>query len=200
VGAVRALVPGYSSVPGSFITLAGARRRAWQPVAVGWLIEASSPLRTEQVGRAREIAAAAGLLVEAPREEPSLVTLRWGATAAGLVVALGVLAATVGLLRREAEGDLRTLAATGASTGIRRTLAAATCGSLALLGSLIGTAGAYLGLAAGYVRDLNQLVPVPVIHLLTLVAGVPAVAALAGWLVSGRAPASMSSGLTGRGG
>jgi len=192
VGAVRALVPGYSSLPASLITPAGARQRAWQPVAVGWLIEASSPLSTEQVGRAREIAAAAGLLVEAPRVEPSLVTLRWGATAAGLVVALGVLAATVGLLRRETQGDLRTLAATGASSGIRRTLSAATCGSLALLGSLLGTAGAYLGLAAGYVSDLSQLVPVPVTHLLTLVAGVPTVAALAGWLVSGREPRSIA--------
>jgi putative ABC transport system permease protein len=192
VGAVRALEPGYSSHPGSFVTLAGARQRAWQPVAVGWSIEASSPLTTEQVGRAREIAADAGMLVEAPREEPSLVTLRWGATAAGLMVALGVLAATVGLLRRETEGDLRTLAATGASSGIRRTLSAATYGGLALLGSLLGTAGAYLGLAAGYLGDLSQLVPVPVIHLLTLVAGVPTVAALAGWLVSGRQPPSIA--------
>jgi len=192
VGAVRALEPGYSSVPGSLITPAGARQRAWQPVAVGWLIEASSPLTTEQVGRAREIAADAGMLVEAPREEPSLVTLRWGATAAGLMVALGVLAATVGLLRRETEGDLRTLAATGASSGVRRTLSAATYGGLALLGSLLGTAGAYLGLAAGYLGDLSQLVPVPVIHLLTLVAGIPTVAALAGWLVSGRQPPSIA--------
>jgi putative ABC transport system permease protein len=200
VGAVRALVPGYSSVPGSFITLAGARRRAWQPVAVGWLIEGVLAVAHRAGGpgardRCRCWPAGGGSARGAQPGDPAM-----GATAAGLVVALGVLAATVGLLRREAEGDLRTLAATGASTGIRRTLAAATCGSLALLGSLIGTAGAYLGLAAGYVRDLNQLVPVPVIHLLTLVAGVPAVAALAGWLVSGRAPASMSSGLTGRGG
>jgi len=79
----------------------------------------------------------------------------------------------------------------GASSGIRRTLSAATCGSLALLGAVIGTAGAYLGLAAGYVGDLGQLVPVPVIHLLTLVLGIPAVAALAGWLVSGRQPPSI---------
>jgi putative ABC transport system permease protein len=194
VGAVRALEPSYSSLPGSFITPAGARQRAWQPVAAGWLIEASSPLRAEQVGRARQIAADAGMLVEAPREEPSLVTLRWGATAAGLAVALGVLAATGGLLRRETEGDLRTLAATGASSGIRRTLSAATYGSLALLGALLGTAGAYLGLAAGYVGDLDQLVPVPVVNLLTLVAGVPTVAALGGWLVSGRETGLVSSG------
>lgn len=191
-GAVRVLEPGHSSLPGSLITPAGARQRGWQPVAVGWSIEARSPLTTEQVGRARELAADAGMLVEAPREEPSLVTLRWGATAAGLMVALGVLAATVGLLRRETEGDLRALAATGASSGIRRILSAATSGCLALLGSLLGTTGAYLGFAAGYVSDLSQLVPVPVIHLLTLVVGVPAVAALAGWLVSGGQPPSIA--------
>jgi len=192
VGAVRALAPGYSSLPGSLVTPGGARQRGWRPVAVGWLVEGSSPLSAEQVGRAREIAVDAGLLVEPPHHEPSLVTLRWGATAVGLLVALGVLAATVGLLRHETEGDLRTLAATGASSGIRRTLSATTCGGLALLGSIIGTAGAYLGLAAGYVADLGQLVPVPVVHLLTLVAGIPAAAALAGWLVSGREPPAMA--------
>jgi putative ABC transport system permease protein len=192
VGPVRTLEAGYSSLPSALITPAGARQRAWQPVSVGWLVNAPSPLSVEEVGRARELAAAAGMLVEAPYEPPSLVTLRWGATAAGLVVALGVLAATVGLLRRETEGDLRTLTATGASSGIRRTLSAVTCGGLALLGSLLGTTGAYLAFAAGYVGDLSQLVPVPVVHLLALLAGVPTVAALAGWLVSGRQPPSIA--------
>ena len=56
-----------------------------------------------------------------------------------MLVALGVLAMTVGLIRSETAGDLRTLTATGASSATRRTLNAATAGALALLGGILGT-------------------------------------------------------------
>jgi putative ABC transport system permease protein len=190
VGDVRTLALGHSSFPGSLVTTDGARQRDWQPVTVGWLVEASSPVSSEQIGRAREIATAAGMLVEPPHEEPSLVSLRWGATASALVVVLGVLAATVGLLRRETEGDLRTLFATGASSGIRRTLAATTCGGLALLGGLIGTAAAYVGLAASHIDEPGKLIPVPVLHLVAIAVGIPAAAAAASWLLAGKEPAA----------
>jgi putative ABC transport system permease protein len=58
------------------------------------------------------------------------------ATAAGAILALAILAMTVGLIRSESAGDLRTLTATGATPSIRRTLTAATAGTLALLGAL----------------------------------------------------------------
>jgi putative ABC transport system permease protein len=192
VGAVRPLDHGYSSFPGSLITAGAAGQRGWEPVTVGWLVDAPAPVTGVQVGHAREIAAGADLLVEPPHREASLVGLRWGATATALVVALGVLAATVGLLRRETEADLRTLAAAGASSGIRRTLAATTCGGLALLGAAIGTAGAYAGLAAGHVGDLHQLVPVPVVHLVAIGVGIPASAAAASWLLAGREPSTLA--------
>ena len=63
----------------------------------------------------------------------------------------------MGLIRGEAAGDLRTLTATGATGGTRRILTAATSGALALLGVLLGTAGAYLALLAGYQDDLAAL-------------------------------------------
>ncbi|MGH2840502.1 MAG: hypothetical protein ACRDKY_06715, partial [Solirubrobacteraceae bacterium] len=58
---------------------------------------------------------------------------------------------TVGLIRGESAGDLRTLTATGATSRIRRTLTAATAAALALL----GIAGAYLVLTATYLNDLG---------------------------------------------
>ncbi len=69
-----------------------------------------------------------------------------------MLLALGVLAMTVGLIRAEAAGDIRTLTATGATSTIRRAVTASTAGGLAVLGALLGTVGAYLGLSAGYLR------------------------------------------------
>ena len=62
---------------------------------------------------------------------------------------------TVGLIRGEAANEVRTLAATGARAGTRRTIVAVTAGALALLGVVIGTAGAYLALVASYLEDLE---------------------------------------------
>src|SRR5256885_11306977 len=50
----------------------------------------------------------------------SLAVLGREATAAGILLALGVLAMTVGLIRSETASDLRTLTAAGASSTTRR--------------------------------------------------------------------------------
>ena len=72
---------------------------------------------------------------------------------------------TVGLIRSETANDLRTLTATGASSTTRRTLTGATAGALALLGALLGTAGAYAALLAWHRSDLSPLGHVPVANL-----------------------------------
>jgi putative ABC transport system permease protein len=59
-----------------------------------------------------------------------LAQLRDDATAAGLLVALGVLAMTVGLIRSESAPDLRTLTAAGARSTTRRTITGATAAAL----------------------------------------------------------------------
>jgi putative ABC transport system permease protein len=99
---------------------------------------------------------------------------------------------TVGLIRSESAGDLRTLAATGATSGIRRTLTASTAGALALLGALLGVAGAYVMLVALYHDDLGYLSDVPVLYLTLAVVGVPVAATAAGWLVAGREPPAIA--------
>jgi putative ABC transport system permease protein len=95
---------------------------------------------------------------------------------------------TVGLIRSESASDMRTLTATGATRGIRRTLTAATAGALALLGALLGVAGAYIALAATYLDDLGYLGRIPVLSLVLILVGVPLTAAAAGWLLGGREP------------
>jgi len=117
--------------------------------------------------------------------------LRNSATAAGGVLALGVLAMTVGLIRGEAARDLRTLAATGATRRVRRTLAATTAGVLAALGALLGISVAYLTMVAVFDKDAGRLRHVPVTELTVLLVGVPLVAAVAAWLLAGREPRSL---------
>jgi putative ABC transport system permease protein len=188
----RIQAPSYSSQPTSLMTLGGLHRRHWTQIQAGWLIQAGHPLTAGQLAAARDVAATAGLIIETRNSQASLATISAAATAAGALLALGVLAMTVALIRAEAGGDLRTLTAAGASSTTRRTLAAATAGGLALLGAMLGTAGAYLALAAAHLSDLSTLGRVPLLYLGITVLGVPAAAALAGWALAGRKPPAIA--------
>ena len=189
---VQVLSARHSSLPGSFITETGLRRHGWEAAPVGWLLESSEPISADALVAARDIAADAGVLLEARRPQPDLTTERWVATGMGMLLALGILAMTVGLIRSQAAADLRTLTATGASSGIRRTLSAATAGGMALLGATLGMVGAYAALAAGYFSDPSSLLPLPVANLVAVAIGIPAIAAGAGWLVAGREPPAIA--------
>jgi putative ABC transport system permease protein len=180
------------SEPASFITLNGLRRHGWTQVPGGWLVQSSRPLTSDQIADARAAAAEAGLKTEVRRKKNPPTELMAIATAAGALLALAILAMTVGLIRGESTGDLRTLTAAGATPGIRRTLTATTAGALALLGALLGVAGAYVALAAMYHDDLGYLSDVPVLYLALAVIGVPLAAAAAGWLVAGREPPAIA--------
>jgi putative ABC transport system permease protein len=176
----------------TFITVDGLRRHGWRQIPSGWLVESSRPLTTDQIADARALAADAGLTLEVRREASSRGGAMAIATVAGALLALGVLAMTVGLIRSESAGDLRTLTATGATSGIRRTLSATTAGALALLAGLLGVAGAYVVLTATYHDDLGYLSDVPVLHLALAAVGVPLAATAAGWLLAGRQPPALA--------
>jgi putative ABC transport system permease protein len=169
---VQRLAPGYTSLPGSFVTSDVLQDRGWEAVPSGqWLLETSTPLTADQLSAVRDLAAASGLTIES------------------VLVALGVLALTVGLIRSEAASDLRTLTVNGATSGTRRALTAATAGALAVLGVALGTIGAFAVLTAGYLSDVGgTLARVPILHLLVLAVGTPIAAAFAGWLLGGREP------------
>jgi putative ABC transport system permease protein len=185
-------VAGYTSSPRSFITPGALERHGWESVPAAWLIETREPLTGFELAEVRELAAEAGLRVEARSQQEGLSELRSGATAAGVLLALGILAMTVGLVRTEAAGDLRTLTAVGATRHVRRAVTAMTAGALALLGAALGTAGAYAGLSAGYADDLSALRPVPLANLLMIAIGLPIVAAAAAWLLAGREPPAVA--------
>jgi putative ABC transport system permease protein len=179
-------------VPSSFVTLNGLRRHGWKQVPAGWLVESSRRLTKDQIAAARDLAVEDGLAIETQRESTSFATPMAIATIAGAVLALAILAMTVGLIRSEAAGDLRALTATGATGRTRRTLTAATAGALALLGALLGVSGAYVALIATYHDDLDYLGRVPVLPLLFIVVGIPLTASAAGWLLAGRQPSTIA--------
>jgi putative ABC transport system permease protein len=178
--------------PPAFITLDGLRRHGWKQIPAGWLVESSRTLTSGQIADARRVAADAGLTIEVKKEGTSNAKLMAIATAAGAILALAILALTVGLIRGESAGDLRTLTAAGATSRIRRTLTAATAGALALLGAVLGVAGAYAVMLALYHDDLGYLSDVPFLYFVLAIVGVPLVATAAGWLLAGRAPPAIA--------
>jgi putative ABC transport system permease protein len=186
------LFGGSGGRPPYFIMLDGLRRHGWKQIPGGWLLEASRPLTSHQIAEARQAAADGGLTIEVKEEGSSNAETMAIAMAAGAILALAILAMTVGLIRSESAGDLRMLTATGATSRIRRTLTATTAGALAFLGALLGVAGSYVVLAATYHDDLGYLSDVPVLYLALAVVGVPLAAAAAGWLLAGREPPAIA--------
>ncbi|MEV0733586.1 FtsX-like permease family protein [Polymorphospora sp. NPDC050346] len=188
----RLPTPQFESLPKTLLTPAALHRNNWQPVRTGWLVENPRPLTATQLAGARELALDAGLVIEDRDKSAGLLALRAIATTAGAVLALAILAMTVGLIRAEAAADLRTLTATGATGRIRRRLTSTTAGGLALLGGILGIGAAYTVIVAGSSRDqLNELARVPLVELLVIAVGVPSVAAALGWLFAGREPRSL---------
>ncbi|MEV6924475.1 FtsX-like permease family protein [Dactylosporangium sp. NPDC051485] len=182
----HATLPSYTSLPGMLITTHGMTRLHLTAMPVGWLIHAPRALTAAQIDQTRQAAIAAGLNVESRPTGVDQARLADQFTAAGIAVALGVLAMTVGLIRSETARDLRTLTAAGARRRTRRALTAATAGALALCGAVIGTACAYLALLAWYHREVHWLAHPPVPNLAAILVGLPIVAYLGGWLLAGR--------------
>jgi putative ABC transport system permease protein len=162
-----------------------------QPSLNGWLIQAPAPLTAAQINAARQLVLAYGVTVETKSDNPDLGEFADGATALGIVIALGVLAASVGLIRSETAPDLRTLTATGASSTTRRTITAATAAAPGLLGAILGVAGAAIaGLAWAHSSLSAMFGDVPLSDVLILLIGLPLAAAAGAWLLAGaRVPA-----------
>jgi len=185
-------LPRGRSEPNALITTGTVARMGLRAEPAAWLIHTVRPLTPGQIGAARKTAAAGGLFLETTPSHHSLVALGREATATGILLALGVLAMTIGLLRSETANDLRVLTATGATSTTRRTLTASTTGALAMLAALLGTAESYLALVAFYRSNLHALAHPPVANLVVIVVGLPVAAVTAGWLLAGREPPAIA--------
>jgi putative ABC transport system permease protein len=196
VGPVIATVgklPGGTSEPNTVITEYAVSKYHLQPSLSGWLIQAPAPLSTTQVNAAQQFALANKVTIETKAGGPSLAEITDGATALGIVIALGVLAASVGLIRSETARDLRTLTAVGASGATRRMITAATAAAVGLLGAVLGIAGALAaGLAFQHGSMSAMLGDVPLSDVLILLIGLPLIAAVGGWVLAGRKPPAIA--------
>ena len=183
-------LPGGTSAPNTVITEYAMSKYHLTPEQLnGWLIQAPAPLTATQISAARHLALAYQVTVETRSDAPSLGEFADGATALGIVIAFGVLAASVGLIRSETARDLRTLTAAGAGAGTRRMITAATAAALGLLGAVLGMASAVVAVLAWAHSSLSAMVgDVPLSDVLILLAGLPLVAAAGGWLLAGREP------------
>jgi putative ABC transport system permease protein len=193
-------LPAGTSAPNTLVTehALALTKQSGQSTLSGWLISSPATLTAAQISEARTTASTAQLSVETKNDQPSSWQVVDWATVFGVALALAILAMTVGLIRAETASDLRTLAATGASSWSRRWITAATAGGLATLGMLLGAAGGYLA-AAGYFQSgrfgetvFGNLSHVPLPNLLIIVVGLPLMAVVGGFIFSGRQPSLVS--------
>lgn len=178
--------PGYTSLPDAVLSPSFVKAQGWHEQRAGWWISSPHPLTGAQRSLVHKVAAAAGVRAEVRDRQAALRTRRLQATAFGTVLALGILAMTIGLLRAESAGDVRTLTASGAPPRTLRSITAATAAALATLGVALGVVGAYVVLVAAYFDDRAKFLPVPVANVAVIVFGVPLLAYAAGWLLAGR--------------
>jgi putative ABC transport system permease protein len=190
-------LPSGTSAPNTVITEHAMKTLGLTSITTDWLIQTAQPVTATQIAEAQQAAASAGMDVESKNDAPtSAEVINW-ATVFGMALALAILAMSVGLIRSETAGDLRTLSATGASSRTRRTLTAATAGGLGFVAALLGTGAGYLGVI-GYLRDnslnggISALGNIPVSNLLVILLGMPLLATAAGWVLAGRQPPAMA--------
>jgi putative ABC transport system permease protein len=186
-------LPTYLSAPNTVVSEHAVQTLHLHADLSGWLFQTPRALTAVQINTVRQLALAAGASVESKNGSPSLQELDGLATLAGMLLALGVLAMTIGLMRSETVGDMRILAATGASRSTRRQVSAATAATLGLLGALLGTAIAYFTMIAFFISNLgDNLGHVPWKYLGILIIGLPVLAAAGGWLFAGREPRAIA--------
>jgi putative ABC transport system permease protein len=190
-------LPSGTSAPNTVITEHAVHQFGLQAQTAGWLIQTAHPLTAAQINSAQLTAAAAGMNVETHSSVPASAEIINWATVFGIVLALAILAMSVGLIRSETASDLSTLAATGASGTTRRNLTATTAGALAFTGAVLGTVGGYVATIGRFRSNSFNggvgalLSSVPTVNLLIILVGMPLVAAAGGWLLAGREPSGM---------
>jgi putative ABC transport system permease protein len=190
-------LPSGTSAPNTVVTEHAMREFHISTTTTDWLVQGTQPFTASQISSAELTASSTQLSVESKNDEPTSSAVIGAATIFGILITLAVLGMSVGLVRSETASDLRTLAATGASSYTRRTLTAVTAGALGFLGALLGVVGGYIGMI-GWLRSnslnggIAALGNVPVGDLLFLLLAMPAFAAIVGWLFAGREPATMA--------
>jgi putative ABC transport system permease protein len=192
-------LPSGTAAPNTVITEHAIRTLRLKTLLASWFVVTGQPPTAAQVRSARSIAAQVSWLdIETKSSAPPGSEVIDLATVFGIVLALAILAMSIGLIRSETAGELRTLTATGASGWTRRTVTAATAGALGFFGAVLGTFTAYVGFVAFMRSDtLNGgesalITTMPVSNLLEILVAMPIAAAVIAWLLGGREPGALT--------
>ncbi len=192
-------LPGGTSAPNTVITEHAVRALHLSTFVAGWFVQSPQPISASELAGTRVLAAAGGgLSIESKNDIPSSNEITNYATVFGTVLALAILAMTIGLIRSETASDLRTLAANGAGSAKRRSITATTAGTLAFVGAVLGTLAGYVGVV-GYMRSnsfeggLSALwSSMPVADVLAVLVAMPLAATVVAWLLGGQEPRAMA--------
>ena len=189
-------LPTGTSAPNTVLTMHAVTTLHLTLTLTQYLLTAPHDLTALQKQAARTLAAPTSASVETANSFASLDEVLTWSIAAGLLLALGVLAMTVGLIRAETASELRVLTAAGAGRRTRRVLTAVTAGSLGFVGAVLGVVTAYVLVAAflfsnsANFGELTENVPFRPLGL--MVFGLPILAALGGLCFSGREPSGIA--------
>jgi len=191
-----AQLPAGTSAPNTVFTMYAVRTLHLQLSLQAYQLTTPSALTTLQKQTARTVATGYTATIETASSFASLNDVLGWSILIGLLLALGVLAMTVGLIRAETAGDLRVLTAAGASRRTRRALTSITAGTLGLVGGVLGIVTAYLlvgaFLANNFSDNLSDLTRnLPLRPLGVIVLGLPVLAAIGGWVFAAREPTAM---------
>jgi putative ABC transport system permease protein len=190
-------LPTGTSAPNTVLTMYAVHTLHLTLSTTAYNLVTPTALTALQKQVARSLATAAGTTIETANSFASLNTVLAWSIAAGLLLALGVLAMTVGLIRAETASELRILTATGASRRTRRALTSVTASILGFVGAALGIVTAYL-LVGAFLTTSNQdsvselLGNLPARPLGVMLLGLPLLAAIGGWAFAGREPRVLS--------
>jgi putative ABC transport system permease protein len=186
-------LPAGTAMPNMVVTEQAVKALHETTVPEGWLIQGPSALTAAQVNQARQAALGVGTTIQTKSGQLGLGEISNGATVGGVLLALGVLAMTVGLIRSETLRDLRTLTAAGASARTRRALTGVTTGVIAFLGAVLGAVAGFLAVLAWAHADLTLVFSnVRWNDFGLLIIGMPLAGAAVAWLLGGRPPSAVS--------
>ena len=191
-------LPSGTSAPNTVITEHAVHRLHLETSLAGWFFQTHAPISAAQLQSARRSAASAGIAMESKNDAPTSSEVIDWATVFGIALALGVLAMSIGLIRSETAGDLRTLTAAGASSFTRRSLTAVHGRRSRAAGRRAGDAWRPTSPRRGGSTatplngGLSALRNAPWGNLFLIVVGMPLLATVVGWLLAGREPSTIA--------
>lgn len=186
-------LPTGTSAPNTVLTMHAVTSLHLTMTVQAWELTTPRALTALQRQSARTIASQAQSTIETASSFASLDEVLDWSVGVGVLLALGVLAMTVGLIRAETSSELRVLTAAGASRRTRRSLTAVTASTLGVVGAILGIVTAYLLVGAFFGANASDNIQeltynVPLRPLGVMVIGLPLLAGACGWLFAGREP------------